>query len=226
MKVYALIFLLLTILAYHLLKRQRERREFKKLKSEVTWEKEKTIRYSPPLPQLLRESKSINIFSIFLVVFLSIFLLIGLLGEAISLNEGVFCCGNFYMFSQPPREEKILYRENFTLTPRENTPSKDIIYYLDTIPPEDLEEILAEEKANLEGILNTPLGKVTISLDPNRKFCANPETLACYFNGKIFLVPQKMKSQGYYRKIIRHELIHHAEEFIALKYENEEMEFN
>ena len=234
MKIYPSPFLILavaflTLFIYYQFKCHQRRTEWKKLKEEVIWEKEKVIRYHPNLIQILRTSKRVNFLLAFMLFFLSVFLLSQLLGATISLEGGIPLFGNLYVFPQPVTEQKIFYRNNtppFNPPPEEKRGDREMTYYVDAIPLKDLQEILEEEKAKLSATLGTPLGKVSIELDPHHTFCANKETLACYFNHKIFIVPQRMGSKSYYRQLVRHELIHYAEEKIAIKYETHKMEFN
>lgn len=233
MELYQLLFLILavgglTFFIYYQFKRQQKRTELKELKDEVIWEKKKVIHYRPALIQILRTSPQVNLLLAFMILFLSVFLLFQLLGAVISLEGGVPILGKFYVFSPAVTPQKVFYRSN-TLSsnnsPKERTTNQKRIYYVAAISLEDLQEILKEEKAELSASLGTSLGKVSVELDPHHTFCANKDTLACYFNHKIFIVPQRMGSRSYYRRLIRHELIHLAEEKIAVKYETHQMEF-
>lgn len=227
-----LIFFFIVAILFRFFNRYFERRTLNEVKNEITWEKQKVIREEESI--LTRIFVSNYTLAMLLFLFFSAALLLLFSGKEVdSFNFSQFITSN-PQYPLTPLTQKNLIDENseivtgekkFSAALEENS-SISAIYYTGYIPLDDLKEILDEEKAKLERILNVKLERVTINLDPEREICRKEDAVACYYNGKIFLVPKNMMSKEYARRIIRHELIHHAEEEIANKYEMNEMEFS
>jgi hypothetical protein len=262
------------LLFQKLAKGYKEKKILKELKDEVTWEKQKVIRFhslNAPYHIFIRNLKWFPFCFLVSLCFLSFLMLImpfvPFVPIRLSLNyTSKFCSGdaermnflgNVIHYKKvdcesnkvkvktktrkqplfPPQSSQMIDKNDVkndlnegdvTVTIKKNESrisGENKVYYTGTIPLKDLEDILEEEKIKLETILNVPLGKVKIYLDTKKERCVKGDAVACYFHNRIFIVPREMASKEYYRRLIRHELIHHVEEKIAEKYEVQDVKF-